>query len=394
MRYLIIGGGVAGTTAAETLRKLDSESEITLVSEEQHSLYSRVLLPFFIKGKIPRERVFLKKESWYAEQKIEWLRGVRVEKLDIQNQFVLLFTGQEIEYDKLLIATGGEVRSIDSDLRGVSYFRTLNDADHILQLLREQTGDARGAVYGGGFIACEFINLFRHFDMPIIVAYRGEHFWTSLLGEEAGKLIHNHLVKEGVEVLPNSELKGLAGEKDIKGFATVGGEHVCSCLGIGIGIESDLGWLTDAGIEIGRGVKANAYLETNIPNVYTAGDVAEFFDPIIGRQLIVGNWMNSMSQGRTVAHTMSGERTAFELVSSYATNALGLEMIFVGDVEKDAADKVHIVGSVESGGVTQIHERDGRVVGGVMIGRNTDRKAITDGIKEKHSVEEVLAIVR
>ena len=139
MRYLILGGGIAGTSAAEELRKRDAAAEIAIVSEEQHPVYSRVLLPHYVKGKIPRERVFLKKETWYGEQNIEWLTGVRATNIDVKNQSVALSDGRELPYDKLLIATGGEIRTLPFERRGVAYLRTIDDTDHLLQLLGERT---------------------------------------------------------------------------------------------------------------------------------------------------------------------------------------------------------------------------------------------------------------
>jgi NAD(P)H-nitrite reductase large subunit len=391
MRYLIIGGGVAGTTAAQELRKLDLTADITLICEEQHPLYSRVLLPHFMKEKVARERVFLKKESWYDEQNIEWVRGELAQHLDPRNKYVGVGNGREYPYDKLLIATGGQVRHVDEDLRGVSYLRTIDDADHFLQLVTEQAGRARGAIYGGGFIACEYVNLFKHFNLPMTLAHRGEHFWTRILESEAGALIKQKLSEGGVEVYPNEILKSLTGEKELKGFVTNTGEHSATILGVGIGIEPDFSWLCEAGVEVGIGVKTNEYLETNVPDVYAAGDVSEFYDVNVERQLNIGNWMNAMSQGRTVAKNMAGERMAFNLVSSYATNILGLEMIFVGDVEKAQADKIHTIGSVSDAGVTQVFERNGRVVGGAIIGRNADRMPITKAIQEKQSGKDCFA---
>ncbi|HLD20462.1 MAG TPA: FAD-dependent oxidoreductase [Patescibacteria group bacterium] len=389
MKYLIIGGGVAGTTAAEELRKRDASAQITILSEEHHPLYSRVLLPHYIKGKIPRERVFLKRETWYASQNIEWVTGVLATHLDGRNKFVGGSDGREYPYDKLLIATGGEVRSLDEDLRGVSYFRTLDDADHFLQLVTEQGSRARGVVYGGGFIACEYINLFQHFGISTTVIHRGSHFWTRSFLPEAGELIAKTLRSSGVELHESTFFEALKGDSELQGIVTSGGEYPATLLGVGIGIQPDLSWLRDAGVEVGTGVKANEFLETNIPYVYTAGDIAEFDDLLLGRQLQIGNWMNAMSQGRTVARSMTGEQTSFQLVSSYATNVLGLEIIFVGDVERAAAEKVHVIGSVADGGITQVFERGGRIVGGVLIGRNTDRTPITKAIQERKSFVEL-----
>ena len=233
MRYLIVGGGIAGTTTAEELRKLDEDADITIISQEAHRIYSRVLLPHYILGKTDRGRVFLKNEAWYEDNNIEWIPGVRVEKLDVKNTFAGLSNGRELPYDKLLIATGGSVRLIPDDLRGVSYFRTLDDADHLLQLLREREDGWRAGIYGGGFIACEYVDIFDHFNLPTTITFRGPHFWSRLLDEETGALINQHLRENGVEVIPNAAFKGLVGEKRLAGLTTDQGEVKCDILGVG-----------------------------------------------------------------------------------------------------------------------------------------------------------------
>jgi len=367
MRHVIIGGGIAGTTCAEEIRKRDADAEITLLSEESHAVYSRVLLPHYIKAKVPRERVFLKKETWYADQRIEWLRGVTATAIDPKNKFVATSEGREIEYDKLLVATGGDVRTVEEDRRGVSYFRTLDDADHLLQLLKETPAGSRCGIWGGGFIACEYLNIFAQFGMPTSLAMRGPWFWSNVFDEQSGTLLNERMRAGGVEVQPS---------------ATRPPEDA-AILGVGIGIGPNFAIAREAGIEVGAGIKANEYLETNVPDVYTAGDIAEFFDPIVGRQMLIGNWLNAMTQGRVAAANMLGEKTACKLVSSYATNALGLEMIFVGDTSRKDAEEIVVVGSAANGGVTQVFLRGGRTVGATIVGRNADRAPITKAIQEK-----------
>ncbi|MCH8049335.1 FAD-dependent oxidoreductase [Patescibacteria group bacterium] len=136
-RFLIIGGGIAGTTAAEEIRKQDPKSEITIIEQEQHPCYSRVLLPHYITGKVIRDRVFIKKPDWYKEQKIELQAGVRAVEIDVENMHVRTSQERELPYDKLLITSGGELNLIPDDKRGLSYLRTIDDADHLLQLLGE-----------------------------------------------------------------------------------------------------------------------------------------------------------------------------------------------------------------------------------------------------------------
>lgn len=380
MRYVIVGGGIAGTTAAEELRRLSPDAEIVLVSEEHHPVYSRVLLPHYIKGKVPRERCFLKKETWYAEKNIEWLPGIFVTALDVKNRFVALSDNRELPYDKLLLATGGEVNMVLDEPRGISYFRTLDDADHMLQLIRELPAGATAAVYGGGFIACEYVNIFKHFEIPATVIHRGPHFWSKVLDAESGALITQKLAEGGFKVIPDAVVKAVEGEAEVASITTDRGSVPCNLVGVGIGITPDLSWIKTAGVEVGHGVRTNEYLETNVPDVYAVGDGAEFYDVTVGRQRIAGNWMNAQMQGRLVAKTMAGERTAFKLVSSYATNVLGLELIFIGDTDRTTADKVEVYGSAKEGGVAQRFYRGGKLVGATLVNRNADRASITKEI--------------
>lgn len=369
MHYVIIGGGIAGTTAAEELRKLDSASEITLVSEEQHPLYSRVLLPNYIKGKIPRERVFLKKENWYSQQNIEWLPGVLAENLDPKNKFVALSDGRELEYDKLLIATGGEPRAIIENQRNISYLRSLSDADHLIDLLNSRGENCCAEVFGGGFIACEYINIFSHFDLPTRVSLRGEHFWTRVLDSKLGEFINQHLEKNKIELRKNSD------------FSITQNLIV----GVGTGLEMDLSWISESGIEVGSGIRANEFLQTNFQDIFVAGDVAEFYDVITGRHLQMGNWMNATIQGRVAAQNMSGKKTVFELVSSYAINLLGMDIIFIGDVSKDVADEIRV--ESKDGSMSQLFGRKGQLIGAVLLNSNSLRQPITNSIKDQQKID-------
>lgn len=390
MRVVIVGAGVAGTTAAEELKKLDPSVEVVLISEEVNPLYSRVLLPHYLKGKIPRERVFLKKESWYVEAGIEWIEGVLVTALDPKNRFVALSDGREVPYDRLILATGGNVRHLPFDVRGVSYLRTLEDADHLVQLLNEVPEGAPVVVYGGGFIACEYINLFALRTLPTTVCLRGKQFFSGSLSGEVSERIAQHLVQGGVRILPNTSIHEAVGEKELTGVQTSQGELPAHILGVGVGIELDRSWLEKSGIEVRGGIVTNEFFETNIEGIYAIGDAAEFYDPIVGRPLQVGNWLSAMTHARTVAKTIAGAKTAIQLVSSYATNALGLELIFIGDVSREAADEVVVRRSAEDGGVAELFVRGDRLVGAALVGKNTDRAQATKWIQSKMSIRDRL----
>ena len=364
MHYLIIGGGIAGTTCAEELRKLDASCEITLLSEEHERLYSRVLLAPYVLGKVLREKIFLKKPEWYEKENIEFVPGTVAEKIDVKNKFVQASNGREYPFDALVIASGGEVKLMDQDGPQVSYLRTLSDADHLVELLQKyETGKV--GILGGGFIALEYINIFAEKKIPAELYLRGDQLFGQALDPDSSAILKHAAQAAGISVLQKRD------HIEIEEFAL---------LGVGIGVAPDLALIKEAGIEINKGVKTNAFLQTNIPDIYAIGDVAEFDDLIVGRQRLVGTWLNAIMQARTVAKTITGNRSEFKLVSSYAAYCAGVDIIFIGDTDRNFVDRVEVHGSKESGGVKQLFYRGDILVGATLVNRNTERAEIVKRI--------------
>ncbi len=392
-KYVIIGGGIAGTTAAEELRKRDDSAFITIIEHEEHPCYSRVLLPHYVKGVVVREKVFLKKLEWYTQSRIELMLGTRVTAIDTTNKFVAIDNGRELPYDALLIAAGGEVNLADDDRRGVSYLHTLDDADHLLALLAEvrtlPKEERNAVVYGGGFIALEYINIFAHYGLPTTVVMRGNGFWSRTLSVHARELLTTHAKEKGVTLLTNVQDIALEGDKELTHVVTNDGTRLpAHIMGVGVGIHTDYSMLDSAKIAYNCGILANAHLETRVRDVYTAGDVAECDHALFGRCLQTGNWLNAQMQGRAVAKNMTGEPVAFNLLTSYATNLLGMHVVFIGDTSRSHADEV--ISHPPAGGATatssvDLFMRDGRIVGATMVGDVTLRAAVTKAIQEQRA---------
>lgn len=387
MRHVIIGGGVAGTTAAEYLRKLDSTAEITIIELEPYRLYSRILLPFYIKGKIEREKVFLKKPEWYLEKNITLMKGVEVLEIDTRNRFVRTSEEREIPFDKLLITTGTEARLADYDMRGVSYLRTLDDSDHLVALLSEVMAlpkkDRQCLVSGGGFISLEYINIFDHFKIDTTVIIRSDGFWSKLLSDHSKQVIKDHAEKNGVRVILNTSEFELLGEKELAGVKLPDGTEIpAKILGVGIGVYCDQKIFEKTKIDFGSGVTANEFLKTSVKNVYTAGDVAEFKDVIVGRTLRMPSWMTGQMQGRLIAETMLGEAKEYQQVSSYSAVIIGMNIVFIGDTSREHADEIieHRATATTS---VELFMRKGKMVGAVLIGDVTERTKITNAIKNQ-----------
>ncbi|MBU1125992.1 MAG: FAD-dependent oxidoreductase [Patescibacteria group bacterium] len=387
--YVIIGAGVAGTTAADTLRKLDPDAEITLIGHEVHPLYSRVLLSHYVEGKIERDRLFLKKPEWYLENNIVYMSGIDVLEVDTKNSFVRTSEEREIPYDKLLITSGSEVRLALDNMRGISYFRTLEDAEQMIgcinSVLTQPIHERRAIVAGGGFVALEYINILAHFKIPTTVILRSTGFWSRSFGVEAQKILQRHVEKQGVQLLTNQSTFEFLGTEDFAGVRLLDGTKIkAQMIGMAIGMVPEVDFLKSSGIKINKGILANEYLETNIENVYTAGDVAEFYDAIVERQFVMGNWTNAQMQARAAATSMADGRTKFELVTSYSANLLGKDIVFVGDVSREHADDI-IQKRVDEENSTEIFVRDGRMVGAVLVGEVKERTKLTNAIRERQT---------
>ena len=381
---LIIGGGIAGTTAAEEIRKRDPKVSITIIEEEQHPCYSRVLLPHYVKDKVIRDKVFIRTPAWYVEKNIELMSGVRALEINLENRFVLTSEDRELPFDKLLITTGGDISLFHDDLRGVSYLHTVDDADHLKALISEvrilKPAERCAAIYGGGFIACEYANAFKHFEIPFSIIMRGKGFWSRILSDHSQGVLARQAEKHGVKIYFNEPMPALVGEDELSAVKLQNGAELpARILGVGIGLEIDRRVVAEAKIPVGQGVLTNEYLETPLEGVYAAGDVAEFTDTVVNRRVRYANWMNAQMQGRAVGATMAGERTAFRLVSSYATNLLGMHIVFLGDINRDQADDIR-VGLATEDASQELFFRDGKLVGAVLIGDVSQRATLTEYI--------------
>src|SRR3989344_1025915 len=400
--FLVVGGSAAGTTAAEVFRSLKPQATITIVSDEPYEEYSRILLSNYIRGEIEREKLFLKKASWYLEKIIELIKNTKATSLDPVAHLVTLENGETYQYGKLLITTGGSVIKMKvpgGDLGNVFYFRTLDDADAILAAVGSCK---RAVIVGGGFIGLDFATCFRANGVEdVLVLVIEDYYWQGKLDEISSKVLQNTLEKNGIKILTNEEVdhfepsnnlkKGLTLKGTVGAVKTKSGNTFESdVVGTGIGIKTDLDWLVRAGVKTNRGILTDEYLETNVPDVYAAGDCAEFWDVIFKRQHVMGNWANATSQGLAVGKTIAGVRTVFETASSYTADFFDGHCSFIGVTDESFADEVVIRGTVENNKMSRIFikEIDGvmRIVGATVINAPGEVAPITSAVKGKEDI--------
>jgi len=372
-RYLLIGNGASGTYAAETIRKADTEGEITLVTNEPYPLYNRVALPPFLRDQAKREKVFLRTPEQHAQKGIKLLVNTPITALDTRERVATASDGQVFPYDRLLIATGGRPNPLPAPgaspgLQGIYNFQYWDEAAAI----RERINTARHAVVvGGSYIAYELAEAFRHHNLVVTWLIRGPRFLRRVLDEDGGALVDDIARAAGVDIHYGGEV-GEVHSKDgqVCGVTTTTGEQLqCDMIGVGLGVKMNVDFVKDTPITVRGGVVTNEYLETNVADVFAAGDVAEFFDVSIGLHNQMGTWNNSVSHGRIAGSNMLGERKFYNDVPMYSTGlfdsrirVMGLTPENVPDLESwehlDAANRNY----------QRLFFKDGRLVGGCLIG--------------------------
>ncbi len=394
-KYLIIGGGVAGTTAAETLRQNDKDGGVAIVSDEPR-MYSRIMLskPNFFLGKIPFDQIWLREERWYAENKIDFIGETMAQNLDPQNKTITLKDGRILKYEKLLLATGGEARRWPipgSDKKGVCYLRDLKEA----QTLIENVKTAKQAIaIGSGFVSFEMCDMMRQADLEVTLVMREPYYWFPLLDEESARIIEDALQKGGVKIFRDAEVCEILGKEKIEGVILKDNTKIdCQFALIGIGLSCNLDWIKESGIKMNKGILTNEYLETNIPDIYAAGDVAEFNDLVLGEKIQLGNWVNAQVQGKTAAHNMLASfdklrtRQPFKMVSFYTCIGFGLNIAMSGDVRMKPEYRIIKRRSPESGSFARIIvDANDEIIGATFINRTQDMSVINKLIESDFKV--------
>lgn len=375
-KYLIIGGGMAGTTAAEEIRKRDTAGSIVIISDEPYRLYNRTVLLNVVAKKMSPSDIILKKEKFYKENNIGLELGKKVVKVDDDQRLVKLDDGEEIRFESLLIATGGRARDWPFPVEpkeGVYSFQTLDQA----KAITVRCDDAKKAVLiGGGFVGLELAHAFHDRGLEITFLIREPYFWSFLWDEESGHLVEEQLKKNGVDIHLSEEIEKIVGSPEVEKVVTQSGkEFPADVVGIGVGLAPNVDFLSGSKIRLGkRGVKTNEYLETNVAGVYAAGDVAEFKDVIAGVTHVLGNWVNAQEHGKVAGAGMAGEKVAYKRITTYAVTFMGMNISFVGDIVLHEGDEVILRVDKTECRHCRLIARKGKIVGATLI--NSPRDAV------------------
>ena len=393
-RYVIIGNGIAGTTAADTLRKNDPNCSIHLLTNEPYPLYNRVSLPRFLQGVIVEQKVMIRDFAWHEQRNITLVTETMVTDVNTDERVVVTDDGQNYPYDALLVATGGWANPLrvsgTQGTRHIYNFVTLDDTKSIIaRMLESRTALA----YGGSFISYELCDGFAVRKLNTTWLMRGPYWLRSALDPEGGEVVDNIAKKFGVHVIHGDEIESIIPQNGVPGYVRTkkGREIQADVIGIGLGITLNTKFLANTAIEVRSGIIVNEYMETNVPGVYSAGDVAEFYDPTIGKHHTMGTWDNAMAHGRIVGVNMAGGHEAYIDVPTYTSPLFDVNIAVVGTAETHNPELQPIAlrepGEKGNENYRKLFFRENKLVGVLMIGSPKGRKKLVEIVKNQHVIE-------
>jgi NAD(P)H-nitrite reductase large subunit len=385
-RHVIVGNGIAGTTAAETLRKADANCSIVLLSDEPYTLYNRVALPPFLKLQVPETKVFLRNLEWHEKNQIELHLETQVERVDAKERVVYTTAGKAYPYDRLLVATGGRPNRLSvpgaETAHFIFNFQYLDEAKHISERI---TDSKTGVVTGGSYIAYELAEAFRARGLETYWLIRGQRFLRQILDEEGGKLVDQIASEHGVHMMYGETIEELIPTNGTSTVVTGKGQRLQTDLvGAGLGLTMNTEFLDGTGVKVNKGIVTDEYLQTSVPEIFAAGDLAEFYDPFTDTSYMMGTWASATRHGRLAAANMLGGHQPYHDVPYYTSGLFDSRLSAVGltpDVLPDL-DAIHCV-DWEKRNYRRLFFRDNRLVGAMLIGDLKPKAPYTEIIRSR-----------
>ena len=310
---VIIGNGVAGVTAARHIRKL-SNKRITIISSETDYFFSRTALMYIYMGHMKFEHTQPYEPHFWKKNNIE-LKRAYVESIDYDTKTLSFKLGGTMNYDKLILAVGSKPNKFGwpgQDLKGAQGLYSYQD----LETLEENTpGTKHAVVVGGGLIGIEFAEMMHSRGIDVTFLVREKSFWSNVLPAQESAMINRHILENHIDLRLGEELKEIIGDENgrVKQVITGTGEVIdCQIVGLTAGVSPNVDFLKGGTLEIGRGIKVNRYLETNIEDVYAIGDCAEFIEPAPDRRPLEQVWYTGKMMGETLAQTICDNRITYD----------------------------------------------------------------------------------
>ena len=365
--FVIVGAGMAGGKAAETLRAEGFDGRIVLIGAEAHRPYERPpLSKDYLRGESESPAWLQEDESWYEQNGVELRTSSVAESIDAGERAVVLSGGERIGFDRLLLATGAEPRRLPvpgGDLEGIHLLRTIEDADAI-----RATCEAGGhlVVVGGGWIGCEVAASARQKGMDVTVIEPLELPLLRVLGPELGAFYRDVHANQGVELLLGTGVEAIEGSGRPESVRTDGGRTIdCSAVVVGIGVAPRTE-LVDGIARVDNGVLVDERLQSSADGIYACGDIANATHPLFGRRVRVEHWANALEQGPAAARAMLGNQAPYERLPYFFSDQYDVGMEYAG-LHDPGSDELVLRGDMSSGEFVAFWLRGDKLVAGMNV---------------------------
>jgi NAD(P)H-nitrite reductase large subunit len=401
--HVIIGDGIAGSSAAETIREEDPDADVTVITEEGEALYNRILIKEFAKGKLPEAPISIHEPEWYDERDIDLELDTVVTTVDTDAHEVHTHESGTFEYDKLLIATGGTPTQLpveNSEADGIHHFWTFQDA----RAIREHAAEAdTGIVVGAGLLGIDLAAICGAQDIDAHYLMRGNRWWRYALSLEGAEIIHSALEDNGVTPVFDSGVDHFTVDDDgvVTGAVDPNGDQFDGdFVGVAIGLNFNTEFLRDTDLELDDGIVVDEYMQTNVEDVYAAGDITQFYDVLLGERTQNGAWGSAKEQGAVAGQNMVADTVAsetqradgeavddeaeeFRWVSSYSITHFDFPFLSFGHptLGDDHAERKY-----SDTEWRRVAFKDGKIIGGVLIGDLSPQSKYKQLIREQREV--------
>jgi nitrite reductase (NADH) large subunit len=307
MRHLILGNGAAGSTAAQSLRELNSADDITIVSSDNTSAYAKIMLPDYIGDMLEREKLFLRSFEYYKSNSINLILDSAAEKIDTKRKRVALSNGSIEEYDRLLIAIGA-VSNIPP-LKGLegSGFLTINSIKDADVIKGKASQGGRALIIGAGLTGIEIGLALRRLRMEVCIVDKGERILSRQIDEFSSKLIEEEIKNRGISIIRGAMVEELQNRGNMQALLTNGQAIGYDLLIVAAGTKPNLELFRDTEIDYDRGIMVDDFMQTSVEDIFAAGDVCVCKSMVSNEYVSPYIWPNAMAQGKCAAYGMAGQ---------------------------------------------------------------------------------------
>ncbi|MEO9256219.1 MAG: FAD-dependent oxidoreductase [Tepidiformaceae bacterium] len=385
-RYVILGGGMVAGYAAKTFAERGlNKGELAIISSDNAPPYERPpLSKGYLAGHDAESSVFINDAQFYEAHGIRTLLDSPVTGLNTHDRRLKLRSGEEVGFENLLIATGSNVRTFNVEgfaLNGIHYLRSLDDSRKI----KHDAADRGVAVViGGGFIGMEVASVLARRGMSVTMVFPDDRVWHSLFTPRMSNFFQGYYLERGVSFASNETVVRFEGTGRVTAVHTEAGSRLPAEMVVaGIGVTPATDMFENSGLQIDNGIVVDEFLETNVPGIYAAGDVANFPDLIFSRRRRLQHWDNAVEQGKHVARVFSGDRQPFSHVSYFFSDIFDLSYEYWGDATGATHAFTH--GNVDDASFSTWWLKDGIVVAAFVMDRPNEERELATSLIEDHA---------